>query len=150
MSELMVVQAEIAGAIAQGIERKLRPDPQVSAALARPVKTAARQAFLRGDYAQAVQIDPTYSSAFAISCLGWHELCAGHEAKALEETRRALALDPNDIWGLMTLGWIYEQKGMYQEALASQRRSWDSSIRNASLAHVFARSGDRPAAEKIL
>jgi tetratricopeptide (TPR) repeat protein len=59
-------------------------------------------------------------------------------------------LDPNDIWGLMTLGWIYEQKGMYQEALASQRRSWDSSIRNASLAHVFARSGDRPAAEKIL
>jgi tetratricopeptide (TPR) repeat protein len=238
----------------------LRPDPQVSAALARPVKTGAREAYLQGDYAKAVELDPTYASAFArlaldayfgglfglrppseaftstmqaasraleldptqaspqasfalaklhlqwdwseaeegfrralhldpadgdvrhlfghfllwagqaeesarecrlglevdpfnassISCLGWHELCAGHEDTALEETRRALALDPNDGWGLMTLGWIYEQKGMYQEALAVQRRAYDTTIRSASLARLFARSGDRRTAEKIL
>jgi serine/threonine-protein kinase len=260
LGELMTVQAEIAGAIAQGVERSLRPDPRVSAALARPVKAEARSAYLRGDYAKAVQLDPTYASAFTslaldayfgglfglrppgeaftntlkaaaraleldptqasphsslalakihmrwdwseaeqgfrralqldpsdgdvrhlfghfllwagqpeesarecrlglevdpfnagnISCLGWHELCAGHEDRALEETRRALAMDPNDVWGLMTLGWIYEQKGMYQEALASLRRSEDTTIRSASLAHVFARSGDRRTAENIL
>jgi TolB-like protein/Tfp pilus assembly protein PilF/tRNA A-37 threonylcarbamoyl transferase component Bud32 len=260
LGELMIVQAEIASAIAQGIERSLRPDPQVSAALARPVKADARSAYLRGDYAKAVKLDSTYAAAFTslaldayigglfglrppgeaftntlqaasraleldptqasphgslalakihmqwdwseaeqlfrralrldpsdgdvrhlfghfllwagqpeesaresrlglevdpfnagnISCLGWHELCAGHEDRALEETRRALALDPNDGWGLLTLGWIYEQKGMYPEALAAQRRSEDTTIRNASLAHVFARSGDRRAAENIL
>ena len=66
------------------------------------------------------------------------------------ETRRALALDPNDDWGLMTLGWIYEQKGMYAEALAAQRRAVDTPIRKASLAHVFARSGERRTAESIL
>jgi len=94
-----------------------------------------------------LEVDPF--NAGNISCLGWHELCAGHEDRALEETRRALAVDPNDAWGLMTLGWIYEQKGMYQEALAAQRRSMDTTIRSASLAHVFGRSGDRRAAEKI-
>jgi TolB-like protein/tRNA A-37 threonylcarbamoyl transferase component Bud32 len=260
LGELMAVQAEIAGAIAQGIERRLRPDPQVSAALARPVKAAARDAYLRGDYAKAVQIDPTYAAALAnlaldayfgglfgfrppgdaftsaiqaasraleldptqasahaslalakihwqwewsaaeegfrralqldpadgdvrhlfghyllwageteesarecrlglevdpfnasnIACLAWHELCAGHEEEALVEARRALAVDPNDGWGLLTLGWIYEQQGKYQQALAAQRRSEDTTIRNAALARVFARSGDRPGAEKIL
>jgi len=49
---------------------------------------------------------------------------------------------------------------MYQEALAAQRRSRllprlyngsdDSTIRTASLAHVFGRSGDRRAAEKMI
>ena len=260
LGDLMAVQAEIAEAIAQGIEKRLRPDPRVSAAMARPVKAAAKAAYLRGDYAKAAELDPTYASAFAnlalnayfqglfgirppgeaftnaihsasraleldptqasphaaltlaklhlewdwseaeegfrralqldpadgdvrhlfghfllwggqaeesarecrlglevdpfnashIACLGWHELCAGHEDQALVETRRSLALDPNDGWGLLTIGWIYEQKGMYQEALAAQRRSFDSTIRSASLAHVFGRSGDRKAAEKII
>ena len=54
--------------------------------------------------------------------------------KALVEVRRSLALDPNDSWGLLTLGWIYEQQGKFQEALAAQRRSWDTTIRSGSSA----------------
>ena len=48
------------------------------------------------------------------------------------------------------MGWIYEQQGMYQEALAALRRAWDIPIRKASVAHALARSGDRRTAEQIL
>jgi TolB-like protein/Flp pilus assembly protein TadD len=260
LGQILAAQAEIAQAIAQGIERGLRPDAQVSKALARPLIASAHEAYLRGDYAKAVQLDPGYAAAFtglaakayypgllgfrppreaftgmmnaaykaleldptqaaahaalalgklhlewnwseaeegfrralrldpadgdvrhffghfllwggrgeesalecrrglevdpynpaSISCLGWHELCVGHEDKALEETHRALALDPNHSWALLTLGWIYEQKGMFQEALSAIRRSRDITIKTASIAHAFARSGNRPTAEKIL
>jgi len=85
-----------------------------------------------------------------ISCIGWHELCAGHEDKAIDETRRALALDPKHGWALLTLGWIYEQTGKFQEALAALRGSWDFPLKTASLGHAFARSGNRRTAEKIV
>jgi TolB-like protein len=260
LGQILAVQAEIAQAIAQGIQRGLRPDAPVSAALARPLNAAAHEAYLRGDYAKAVELDPGYAAAFTglanelyypglfgfrpprqaftsmmnaasraleldptqagahaslalgklhlewswsqaeegfrralrldpadaevrhffshillwtgrreesarecrraleldpfnpalISCLGFHYLLAGDEGKALEATRRALAFDPKHGWALMTLGWIYEQKGMFQEALAALRRSWDSTLKTASIAHAFARSENRPTAEKIL
>jgi hypothetical protein len=59
-------------------------------------------------------------------------------------------VDPNDTWGLFTLGLIYDQKGQFQDSLAALSRTDDNTIRNGSLARVFARSGDRKAAEKIL
>jgi tetratricopeptide (TPR) repeat protein len=77
-------------------------------------------------------------------------LCSGRLDKALEETLRALALDPNHGWALLTLGWIYEQRGMFQEALAALRKAWDIPIRKASIAHALARSGNRRPAEVIL
>jgi len=260
LGQILAAQAEIAQAIAQGIERGLRPDARVSRALARPLNASAHEAYLRGDYAKAVELDPGYAAAFTglanqayypglfglrppreaftsmmnaaskaleldstqagahaslalgklhlewswseaeegfrralrldpadgevrhffghfllwggqgeesaresrrglevdpynpdlVACIGWHELCAGHEDKALEATRRALAFDPNHGWALLTLGWIYEQKGMFQEALSALRRAWDGTIKKASIAHAFARSGDRRTAEKIL
>jgi TolB-like protein/Flp pilus assembly protein TadD len=260
LGQVLATQAEIARAIAQGIERGLRPDAKVSATLARPLNPAAHEAYLRGNYAKAVELDPGYAAAYTglandlyypalfgafpprqaftkmvnaasraieldplqagahaclalgklhldwnwseaeegfrravrldpadgevrhllahillwtgrredsaqecrraleldpfnpalISCLGFHYLLAGDAERALEATRQALAFDPKHGWALMTLGWIYEQKGMLEEALSALRKSWDFTIRNASIAHVFARSGNRPAAEKIL
>lgn len=97
---------------------------------------------------RALELDPF--NLDLMSCLGFHYLLAGDEDKALEATRRALAFDPNHGWSLMTLGWIYEQKGMFQEALAALRKSWDITIQKASVAHAFARSGNRRVAEKIL
>ncbi|HUQ93901.1 MAG TPA: hypothetical protein VM120_19640 [Bryobacteraceae bacterium] len=97
---------------------------------------------------RALELDPFNPSL--ISCLGFHYLLTGDEEKALEATRQALAFDPNHGWSLMTLGWIYEQKGMFLEALSALRKSWDITIKKASIAHVFARSGNRPTAEKIL
>jgi eukaryotic-like serine/threonine-protein kinase len=260
LSQILAAQAEIAQAIAQGIERGLRPDAKVSAALARPVNPGAHEAYLRGDYAKAVELDPGYAAAFTglanklyypslfgfqpprkafttmvnaaskaveldptqalahallamgklhlewswseaekgfrhavrldpadgevrhflahillwtgrpaesaaeckraleldpfnpalYSCLGFHYLLAGDEAEALKATREALAFDPKHGWALMTLGWIYERKGMFEEALSAFRKSWDIPIQKASIAHAFARSGNRPPAEKIL
>jgi TolB-like protein/Flp pilus assembly protein TadD/predicted Ser/Thr protein kinase len=260
LGQILAAQSEIAQAIAHGIERGLRPDAQVSAALAKPLDAGAHEAYLRGNFAKAVALDPSYASAFTglanklyypalfgympprpaftrvldaaaaalkldpaqagahasaalgklhlgwswseaeegfrralrldpndsetlhfsahrllwsgrplesarecsralaldpfnpdlISCLGFHYLLSGDEKNALQEARRALAFDPTHGWSLLTLGWIYEQKGMFQESLSALRKSWDGTIKTASIAHAFARSGKRPAAEKIL
>ncbi len=260
LGQILAVQAEIAHAVAQEIERGLRPDSKVSAALARPLNATAHEAYLRGNYAMAVEIDPGYAAAFSglanqmyypglfgyqaplqaftkmsnaasraleldptqasahaslalsklhlqwswaeaedgfrralrldpgnphmlhffahlllwsgrgeestrecvraleqdpfdpglLSCLGFHYHLAGEKDKALETTRRALAFDPEHGWAHLTLGWIYEQKGMYEEALAALKKGMGGSIKTASIAHAFARSGNRPAAEKIL
>jgi eukaryotic-like serine/threonine-protein kinase len=260
LGQILAAQAEIAQAIAQGIERGLRPDAQVSAALARPLNANAHEAYLRGDYAKAVELDPGYAAAYSglanklyypglfgfrppgqafpgmmnaaskaleldatqasahaslalsklhlrwtwseaeegfrralrldpndadvrhffahlllwsgrekesfqeceraleidpfnptlFSCIGWHELLTGDADKALEETRRALALQPNHWWALMTMGWAYEQKGMFQESLSAFRKSSDSNLKTASIAHAFARLGNRSAAQTIL
>lgn len=258
--QILAAQAEIAHAIAQSIERGLRPDARVSAALARPLSPAAHEAYLRGDYAKAVEIDPNYASAFTglannlyyaalfgffppgpaftrmmnaaskalkldptqalahaslalgklhqdwnwseaedglrravrldpadgevrhflahillftgrpeesaqecrraleldpfnsslICCLGFHYLLAGDLENALESTRQALTFDPKLGWAHMILGWIYEQKGMFEEALSALRKGPDIAIRTVSIAHAYARSGNRPPAEKIL
>ncbi len=260
LDQILAAQSEIAQAIAQGIDRGLRPDAQISAALAKPLNAVAHEAYLRGNYAKAVELDPGYAAAFAglanqmyypglfgfipprpafarvidaasnalkidptqasahaslalgklhlqwswseaeegfrralrldpnnadvlhfsahrllwngrlgesarecgraleldpfnpdlISCLGFHYLLSGHAEKALEVARRALAFDPTHGWSLMTMGWIYEQKGMFQESLSALRKSWDGTIKTASIAHAFARSGNRREAEKIL
>ena len=260
LGQIQAAQSEIAQAIAQGIERGLRPDAQVSAALARPLNASAHEAYLRGNYAKAVEIDPGYAAAYTglanqlyypglfgftppresfkkmidaasraleldptqasahaslalgklhlhwnwseaeegfrralrldpsdpdmlhfsahmllwadrgeesarecgraleldpfnpalISCVGFHYLLSGDEDKALEAVRRALAFDLNHGWSLMTMGWIYLRKGMFQESLSALRKAWDGTIKTASIAHAFARSGNRPAAEKIL
>lgn len=65
LGQVLAVQAEIAQAIAHGIERGLRPDAQVSAVLAQPLNPDAHEAYLRGDYAKAVQLDPGYAAAYA-------------------------------------------------------------------------------------
>jgi len=261
LGQVLAAQAEIAQAVGEGIEHGLRPDEQVSRALARPLNASAHEAYLRGDYARAIELDPGYGEAYArlanrsyypglfgfepprqaftkmmnaaskaleldptqasahasralsklhlqwnwseaeegfrqalrlnpsdpetrhfyahlllwsgrpdesvresdyalnvdpfdpglISCLGFHYLQAGNEAKALEATLRGLALEPDHFFGLLTIGWIYEQKGMYAEALSALRKiAYDSVLKRASLAHAFARSGNRGAAGKIL
>ncbi len=65
LGQILAAQAEIAQAIAQGIERGLRPDAQVSAELARPLNASAHEAYLRGDYAKAAELDPGYAAAYS-------------------------------------------------------------------------------------
>ncbi|MCC7234903.1 MAG: hypothetical protein IT163_06355 [Bryobacterales bacterium] len=260
LGQILASQAELAHAIAQGIERGLRPEAGVSAARARPLNAEAHEAYLRGDYAKAVDIDPNYAAAFTglagdlyypalfgfftprpaftkmmnaasrsleldqtqalahaclalgklhldwnwseaeegirhavrldpadgevrhflahillftgrpaesardcrraleldafnsslICCLGFHYLLAGDLEKALESTRQALAFDPKLGWAHMILGWIYEQTGMFAEALSAPRKGPDIAIRKVSIAHAYARLGNRPPAEKVL
>lgn len=258
--QILATQSEIAQAIARGIERGLHPNPQVSAALARPLNAAAHEAYLRGDYAQAVKIDPGYAAAYTgladrmyyaglfgflppgvafanmsraatraieldptqalahgslalsrlhqqwnwsaaeqsfrralevdpanaevrhwfahfllwagrrdesvqecdravelspfdaglLACRGWHALYDNDYEKTIEDARLALTYEPDDGWSLMVLGWAYEQKGMLPEALAALRKTFNCTLKTGSIAHVFARQGNRAAATKIL
>ena len=259
LGQVLAAQSEIAQAIARGMERGLQPDTRVSAALSRPLNAAAHEAYLRGDYAKAVQIDPGYAAAYTgladklyyaglfgflppsvaftnmrnasvkaieldqtqagahaslalsdlhqkwnwpqadqgfrsalrldpanaevlhwfahfllwhgrrdesvkecdravelspfdsglIACRGWHALYANDYNKTLEDARLALTYQPDDGWALMIMGWAYEQKGMFPEALSALRKTFDSTLKTAAIGHVFARLGNRPAAEKI-
>ena len=93
---------------------------------------------------RAVELSPFDAGLRA--CRGWHALYANDYEKTIEDTRLALTYHPGDGWALLVMGWAYEQKGMLQEAMAALLKTGDRS----SIAHVFARLGNRPAAEKIL
>jgi hypothetical protein len=47
------------------------------------------------------------------------------------------------------MGWVYEQKGMFREALSAFPKSRDN-VTTTAIAHAFARSGNRSAARRIL
>ncbi|MGI8958555.1 MAG: protein kinase domain-containing protein [Bryobacteraceae bacterium] len=260
LHQILALQAEVAQAVAQGIERSLRPNPDVQLTMTRSLDPQAFEAYLRQDYAKAIAIDPYYAPAYAglasnlyfatffgagpprdgfghmmeaakkaveldptlasgyanlalaklhwqynwadaeqsfrhalqldpsdadarhdyahlllkmnrgresadeckravevdpfnsdlIACLGWHDLWAGNYDQAIDSTRRALTFQADHGWALMIMGWAYEQKGMFQEALAALRKSFPGALRTSSVAHVLARSGNRPGAEKLL
>lgn len=260
LRQILTLHTEMAQAVAQGIERSLRPSAQVRLALAHPLNPEAYEAFLRGDFEKSIQADPNYAPAHAglasslyyrtlfgvlrplpgftsvmesaakaveldptlatghaflalaklhlqwrwaeaekgfrralrldpndaetrhnfahfllwsnrgreseeecdravaldpfnpglIACLGWHDVWAGDYDSAIDTTRRALTFQPNELWALMIMGWAYEQKGMVQEASAALQKSFAGTLRTSSIAHVFAVSGNRPAAERLL
>ena len=258
--QILGLQSDVAQSVAQGIERTLRPSPQVRLALARPVNPQAYEACLRGEFEKAIQHDPGYAPAYAgladelyfqgffgagepkplfsqvlqsatkaveldptladayatlafaklhtqwnwreaekdlrhgfgldpssanvrhafahlllmmnrgpesteqckravehdpfdpdlFACLGWHEVWAGDYPKALEDTRRALALNASNTWASLVMGWAYEQRGQYRESISAMQKFEDTGLRTAAVAHVFAASGNRPAAETLL
>jgi eukaryotic-like serine/threonine-protein kinase len=260
LNQIVAAQAEIAQAIAQGVERGLRPNVEVSRVLARPLSSAAHEAYLRGDFAKAVELDPDYAAGYTgladsmyyaglfgflppgvaftkmsqaatraialdptqalahgslalsrlhqewnwsaaeqgfrhaldldpanaevrhwfahfllwagrrdesvrecdravelspfdsslLACRGWHALYANDYEKTIEDTRLALTYNPNDPWASMVMGWAYEQKGKLAEALSALQKTFNSTLKTSSIAHVFALMGNRPAAEKIL
>ena len=140
-----LVQAET------GIRRAVGFDPadgEVRHFLAHILLWTGRAEESAQECGRALELDPFNPALY--SCLGFHHLLAGDEEKAFEATQQALAFDPKHGWALMTLGWIYEQRGKFEEAIAALRKSWNITIQKASIAHVFARSGNRPPAEKIL
>ena len=100
LGQVMAVQGEIARAIAQGIGGSLRPAAQVSAALARPLNAAAHEAYLRGAYAKAVQLDPGYAAAYTgLAGQAYYPGLFGFEAprqafpRMLDAAAKALELD---------------------------------------------------------
>jgi serine/threonine protein kinase/Tfp pilus assembly protein PilF len=98
---------------------------------------------------RAVELDPFNSTL--IACQGWHALHAGGYDQALSATLRAITFDPKDVWALAVMGWAYEAKGMFQEALsAAQKSQFNIPMKSASIAHMFARSGNSGAAQRIL
>lgn len=260
LSHILALQAEVADAVVQGIGRRLRPNARVQTTLARPLNPEAFDAYLRGNYARAVQLDPYWAQAYVglanqgyflalfgftppqptfnqmldaatkaveldetqadahvalamarlhtqwkwkeaeagfrhatqlepnnpgvrhgfahfllfagrgnesaeqcnlaqeldpfdaglLGCRAWHDFYAGEYDSAIEYARRALTFDPKQFFAPLVMGWTYEQKGMYQEAIASFQQMGPGTLRNASVGHALALSGRTQAAGDLL
>jgi TolB-like protein/Flp pilus assembly protein TadD len=74
--------------------------------------------------------------------------------EAAEQCRKTLDMDPTFALAHKRLGLVYEQKGMYREAVAELRQAAAYSDQNptalAELAHALAVSGDKAEARKLL
>jgi TolB-like protein/DNA-binding winged helix-turn-helix (wHTH) protein len=73
--------------------------------------------------------------------------------EAIEMARRQLKLDATSVAGHLWLGLSLEQKRQFPEALSELRKAWELSNNEqfaGFLAHAYAVSGDRAAAERIL
>jgi len=72
----------------------------------------------------------------------------------IEESRKALEIDPNFWVAHLFLGKAYEQKGMYPEAFAALRKakelSGGSSEATSMIGYVYAVSGRRDEAVRVL
>jgi tetratricopeptide (TPR) repeat protein len=260
MAHILSLQAEVAQAVAQGIEHSLRPNPQVQLTLSRPLDPEAYEAFLRGDFAKSIQLDPYYAPAYIglawklyipalwgftppqpafnqmleaaskaveldgtsadaqvtlatarlhtqwkwreaengfrqavqlepnnpdvrhgfahfllsqgrgvesaeqcniaqdldpfdpglMACRGWHDLWAGEYDQAIASAQHALSFQRDNGFALLVMGWAYEQKRMFPEAMSALEKSATGDPLNSSVAHVLALSGNRRAAEDIL
>jgi serine/threonine-protein kinase len=87
------------------------------------------------------------------SHLAWHYLYARQNDQALDQIQKTIEMDKKfeGSW----LGLILEQKGKYAEAIAAFQKGVEASSGGASfaataLAHTYAVSGNREAAQKII
>jgi adenylate cyclase len=87
--------------------------------------------------------------------LAWHYLYARQYDQALDQIEKTVEMDRNYAETYPWLGLILEQKGRYAEAIAAFQNAirlfpGGSSIVEAELAHTYAVSGNREAAQKII
>jgi TolB-like protein/Flp pilus assembly protein TadD len=79
---------------------------------------------------------------------------ARHYDKAIVQCQKALEMDPHFFLAHYTLGESYEQKGMFDEAIATFRRSVELSQDNpemlAALGRALALAGKREEAQRIV
>ena len=259
LTHILALQAEVAQAAVQKIGRSLRPNERVQTTLARPLNPDAYEAFLGGDYAKAVQIEPYWAEAYVglanqpylpalfgfappqpafskmldaalkaveldetsadahatlalarlhtqwkweqaeagfrhaiqlepnnpdvrhgfahfllwagrgkesaeqcnlaqeldpfnadlLGCRAWHDLWAGQYDSAIDYSHRALSLDPKEFFAPLIMGWTYEQKGMFREAIAAFQQM-PPARQTPYVVHALARSGKPDAARDYL
>lgn len=101
---------------------------------------------------KAEELDPT--SAVRKSTTGGTRYFAGHYDQAIEDLCQALELDSDNDVAHCFLRRIYIQKAMYEEAIAECEKTVSllgkSVELSAHLGHVYAVSGRKEAAEKVL
>jgi len=100
----------------------------------------------------AVSIDPR--SPLLNTALGEEYFHARQFKESVEPNQKALALDPNYAVAIINLGRAYEQQRMYPEALHSYQSILAFAPKDpallALLGHLYAVSGQRAAAHKII
>ncbi len=100
---------------------------------------------------RAVELNP-FDPGLA-ACLAWHDLYARQYDQGRDQALKALQLEPTSWWGHMNLGFAYEQKGMFREAIAefqTAAAAWPNGYALSSLGHAYAASGNKRKAEQIL
>jgi serine/threonine protein kinase/tetratricopeptide (TPR) repeat protein len=79
---------------------------------------------------------------------------AGRYDQSIEQTRKALELDPNFWWSYQVLGLAYERKNRYPEAIAALKKAARLADTNPSslgyLGYVYAVTGKKAEAQKVL
>ncbi len=144
--QILALQSDVAQSVAQGIERTLKPSPQVRLALARPVSPQAYEAYLRGENEKAIAIDPGYAPAYAglANTLYYEGLFGVGPPRELFErvrraSRKAIELDPTlaDPYASLALAEIHTQ-GRWREA----EKGFQTAIRlepsNSHVRHDYA------------
>lgn len=143
---LPALQGELAQAVARGIEAELRPSLEVQKALARPINPAAYEAYLRGEYAAAISIDPGFASAYSgLAEFYFFEGFFGGlppgEAFAQVQLMagKAIELDPTlaAAYGWRALGRAHGDWA-WREAEADFRRAIELQPSNTKARHLFA------------
>ncbi len=146
LGQILALQSDVAQSVAQGIERTLRPSPQVRLALARPVSPQAYEAHLRGEYEKAIAIDPGYAPAYAglAGNLYYQGLFGAGPPREIFErvrraSRRAIELDSTlaDPYASLALAEIHTQ-GRWREAEKEFQRAVQLEPSNAHVRHEYA------------
>jgi serine/threonine protein kinase/TolB-like protein/Tfp pilus assembly protein PilF len=101
---------------------------------------------------RALDLDPL--SPIITVHLGWHYLYTRQYDRALDQLAKALELDQNYALARWYRGLAYEQKKMYPEALREMAKARDLLPGNlavqSDIGHVYAVSGNKPEAEKVI
>lgn len=100
---------------------------------------------------QAHELDPI--SLIISTNIGMYLYYARQYDKAIERCRKTLRMDPTFFPAHIFIGLAYEQKGMYEEAVAELEKAISLSGGDLSLAglgHAYAVSGKRDEAQKLL
>jgi DNA-binding winged helix-turn-helix (wHTH) protein/TolB-like protein len=101
---------------------------------------------------RAQQIDPL--SPVINATVGERLLYAREYDRAIEQLLKTLEIDPDFFLARYLLALSYEQKGMYREAIAeltkAKEQFGDGVMYAAALGHIYAMSGDKAGARKIL
>jgi DNA-binding winged helix-turn-helix (wHTH) protein/Tfp pilus assembly protein PilF len=90
---------------------------------------------------------------FYLWSLGLCLYFAHQDDQAIEQFRRAIALEPRSYWPHLLLGWVYAQQGKATEAAAElqqARRLNGCSQTLAALGYAYAVTGQRGAAQQVL
>ncbi|HEX8138834.1 MAG TPA: protein kinase [Pyrinomonadaceae bacterium] len=100
---------------------------------------------------QAYELDP--GSLEINTDLGLSFFLARQYDQAIEQFRKSLEMDQNFTTGHFFLGWAYEQKGEAETAIGEFQKVLeleDAPFILAALGHVYAASGRREEAERVL
>jgi tetratricopeptide (TPR) repeat protein len=105
---------------------------------------------------RALQLEPLSLIVSAELALAYYS--AGQYGQAIKQVKKALEMDPSFPPAQSFLAAAYEQKGMYPEAITGFKNAiavnkgggWASPLAMAGLGHVYAVSGNKSEAWKLL